>query len=104
MVRSIRPVMSCLGRGGRRRISRRAAWERWPEKAEPAGAVVEGVREVKQQGGAGFEQLGAGADGGGSIWQVVEHAEAMETWIGMVSAQNRWNVLPERDAWAKPAK
>ena len=48
-----------------------------PEPAEPAGAVVEGVIEVEQQRRAGFEQLGAGADGGSSIGRVVEHAEAV---------------------------
>lgn len=46
-----------------------------PEPAEPAGAVVEGVIEVEQQWRAWFEQGGAGADDGGGIGHVVEHAE-----------------------------
>ena len=37
-----------------------------PEPAEPTGAVIEGVIQVEQQGRAGFEQFGAGADCGGN--------------------------------------
>ena len=39
-------------------------------------AVALGAIEVEQQRRAGFEQRGAGADGGGGIGHVVEHAES----------------------------
>ncbi len=48
-----------------------------PEPAEPAGAVVEGVIEVRQERRAGFEQVVAGADGGSGVRHVVEHAEGV---------------------------
>ena len=54
-----------------------------PEQAEPAGAVIELVIEVEQQRRAGFEQFGAGADGGGGIGHVVEHAEAITKILGV---------------------
>ena len=41
----------------------------------PAGAVVEGVMEVEQQRRAGLEQLNAGADGGWSVWNVLQETE-----------------------------
>ena len=53
-----------------------------PEQAEPAGAVVEGVIEVEQQRCAGFEEVGGGADGGGGVGHVVEHAEAVAEILG----------------------
>ena len=54
-----------------------------PEQAEPAGAVVECIIEVEQQRRAGFEQVGAGADGGGGIGHVVEHTEAVAEILGV---------------------